>query len=238
MLRQYLRSMLRSRTTLAAFILLTAYWLIGIVLPNTLALTDPQLNPKITDANYYGFFSCYSATFILIPVFIILLQYNRSFFNSVYVIARSNKYLKISCFRLAAICAECALTILYIYALILARQIYFKPIGIETMLPHFLECMVLQFLGLACIALIYSIVCSIFGNGLSGFLCCIILSVYDFTASSGKGASAIFIARTIYCKYQTLTLLNTVITVFYMVLIIAALFVVGNNTLSEKEYLK
>lgn len=238
MLRQYMRHMLKSKSTAISIILFGAYWMIGLAMPNTLALTAPLLNPNITEANYYGFFSCYSVTFILIPFFLMLLQSNRRFFDSVHVVVRVNKYIKLHGYRLAAIAAESAFTLFYLYFLILIRQAWYKPAQIVVMLPIYLKCAVLQFLGLMCLALLYLIISSILKNGLFGMLCCIILAAYDYTESSGPGTNALFIARTLYMHYESITYTGLLITVLYMAAIIAALFIIGYNILNGREYLK
>ena len=232
----YLRMLLRSNTTIASVLLLLFYWLIGLIAPNTLVLTDPVGN-QFTQANYYGFFSNYSATFVTIPLFLILLQHNKRYFDNILVCIRINKSINLLTSRLKACIAEVLITLLFLYLLIGIRQIVYKPTELLLMLPTCLECALLQFFGLIGLAFIFFLSSMFFDSAIYGYFTCMGLTVYDFCSSIFR-LPPLFIARTVYMEYTKITVLGFITLILYMIIILFSISVGINHILNSKDYLK
>lgn len=238
MLRHYMRVKIKAKSTVITFSILMIYGLIGVIFPQTLALTAPFLNPGYSDSNYYSFFSSYSVTFLLVPILFIYLQFNRQYFDNDLIVVRIRDACKLLILRIKATTLEMMLLLAYIYFLILIRQIFFKPTELLLMVPYFLKCASLQLFGLLLLSLIYLFICSHFGNGLSGLFSCLVLVAYDFTFSTGKGIYALFVARSIYMQYLPLTKLSMVTTLSYLVAVILLLLIFERNILEMKDHIK
>lgn len=125
MLKQYLRTMIHSKTTIGVTLSLFIYALIPAFHVDLLSSTAWETTPSFFNANYASFFFIYGATFFTVPFFFIFLQPNRTFFERDCVVVRfgnSRRYWK---FRMLITALESVLYVLFLYLLIFLRAVYF-----------------------------------------------------------------------------------------------------------------
>lgn len=125
MLRQYLRTMLRSKTTIAVALALIFYTLIPVINVNLLASTAWETTPSFFNANYASFFFIFGATFFTVPFFFIFLQPNRTFFERDCVVVRFGSCRSYWKSRMLITALESVLYVLFLYLLIFLRAVYF-----------------------------------------------------------------------------------------------------------------
>lgn len=125
MLKQYLRTMLHSKTTIAVTLALIFYTLIPFFNVNLLSSTAWEKTPSFFNANYASFFFIYGATFFTVPFFFIFLQPDRTFFERDCVVVRFGSCRSYWKSRALIIALESVLYVLFLYLLIFLRAVYF-----------------------------------------------------------------------------------------------------------------
>ena len=236
MVRQYFKSYFASKATWCMALLLAAYCAAGLLFHTIIGRTA---SPKLTAGviNYTYFFGGSSVTFLLLPVFFVLLQNNRNFFEKIYVITRVGQFTRIWVSRLLALCGECAFYLAYIYLLILLRESILSPGSCSGMRMTYLQHIPLEFLGLLTVALIYCSVCSFFRNGLSACAVCSFFIIDDYMYYLGFSKIPTFISRSLYFYLDPANPAEHLITAGILILLIAALFELFKLVLNGRDCL-
>lgn len=233
MLRQYIRSWLRASSTIAAFSVTFAYWLLGLINPGVIPKVLYQAKPIFMDMNYYSFFSRYSITCLMAPMLLIILQHNRRFFDNKYIVCRARGYREFWCLRLAVTATECLFFVISLYLLFISRGVILKPSEAGS-IPIYLKCLPLQFLGFLALALIFCLISTLTGSGFAGFASAYSIVVFDFaTFEMGKNIPTFINFSIELNPYATA---GFIWVFLFMSLFVILLAYISARFLSLKEY--
>lgn len=198
MLKRYFCTSLKSKTTVAVFIALICYAIIPVFDVNLLSSTAWEATPSFFNANYANFFFIYGITFIVVPLFFVFLQPNRTFFEKDCIIVRFGSYRKYWRIRVLVISMESAAYVVFLYLLILLRAVYFgQTVKLLANILFLLKAAVSQTMTFFLLAVIFSILSDITNNAVIAFACSYALVANDYAVRQTGIGVELFALRAI-----------------------------------------
>lgn len=235
MTRRYLCAKAKSRIGVAIFFALFLFTLLPLLSKDIMYAMDPlKVSPDL-ERNYYYFFSEFTVTFLLSPLFYLWLEFQNSYFNKTYLILRIRDINKYFLTRVLLIAAESLIFTAFIYILILFREIcfdnHFAIIDYMGLFGKF----TLQFFGFFTLALIFFFMANIFNSPLIGFIISYFFVIVDYTLIENQIDFSLIAFRTLCQPFRENK--NYLFTLLFIIALDAALCVGYSNSLKHKQYL-
>lgn len=113
------KSRFRLETRQLVFLALVLYWSLGLLNPDFVLAAAIEHSPPYVQALFTSFFSVFSATFLIIPLFLLYIRRPTLFYQKKVVVLRQGGPLKTARLHLFACFKTAALYLLFLYGLLL-----------------------------------------------------------------------------------------------------------------------
>lgn len=166
-------------STYIPFLVITAYWLMGIIDPSFLLLTSSETNPKYMDALYQSFFYTPILTLLVGPLYLLYVRKIEMYFNNFSVIYRFGVPEKVILYHGIYSVYAAVQYLGFIYCLIISGAFIYKQQD-HIIWINYLGCFFVQTLTLLGFSLLFYIFILLTKNIGISFVCIYVFMIANF----------------------------------------------------------
>lgn len=236
MVKRYLRSKVKSKTVIFIIVALLAFSLLPLISTDIIYSVAPYDKTSKLQLNYCYYFSPYTVTFLLSPLYLIWLEFQFRYFDKTYLILRISDIRRYFLTRIFLIAVESLSFTVLIYVFILFREICFDNQFAVSEFPGLAGNFLIQLSGFFTLALVFYFVSTVLDTTLIGGISTYLFVIADFAFLQSGVDFSIIVFRTLcrpFSGYKNY--LSSILFILMLDIVICANYY---NILKHKQFLK